>query len=123
MDFNFDWNCVSAGAPYITISETGLGFNAPASAMLGNPERVAVGFDERNMIIGVKVYDESMDAKGYPFYSRMKNGWVRIGCRDFIKYLSSLSGEKFSPSVRYIAQFEREEQLLYIHVCKKADQS
>lgn len=116
MKFNFDWNYVAAGAPYITISETALGFNSPASSLLGNPEEVIVGFDDKTMTIGVKKYDGDSPIKSFRFYSRMKNGWVRIGCRDFIKNLSSLTGLQFSPAIRYVAKYDAEEQVLYITV-------
>lgn len=116
MKFNFDWNYVAAGAPYITISELALGFNTPSISLLGNPEEVIVGFDDQTMTIGVKQYDGSENAKTYKFYSRMKNGWVRIGCKDFVKYLSSLTGLKFSPAIRYVAKFDAEEKILYISV-------
>lgn len=46
----------------------------------------------------------------------MKNGWVRIGCKDFIKYLSTLTGLQFSPAIRYVAKYDTEEQILYISV-------
>lgn len=39
MKFNFDWNCVAAGAPYITISELALGFNLPSISLLGIPKK------------------------------------------------------------------------------------
>ena len=100
MKFNFDWNYVAAGAPYITISELALGFNTPSVSLLGNPEEVVVGFDEQTLTIGVKKYDGNENVKAYKFYSRMKNGWVRIGCKDFIKYLSTLTGLQFSPAIR-----------------------
>lgn len=123
MKFNFDWNRISAGAPYITIGETGLGFNSPAIALIGNPEEVAVGFDEKNLVIGVKKYTGDPDETPYKFYSRIKNGWIRIGCKDFIKYLSSLSGVSFAPAKRYIAKFDTDEQILYISVMDAADSS
>ena len=116
MKFNFDWNCVAAGAPYITISELALGFNTPAISLLGNPEEVVVGFDEQSLTIGVKKYDGNENVKSYKFYSRMKNGWVRIGCKDFVKYLSTLTGLHFSPAIRYVAKYDVEEQILYISV-------
>ena len=116
MKFNFDWNYVAAGAPYITISELALGFNAPSIALLGNPEEVIIGFDDQTMTIGVKKYDGNENVKSYKFYSRMKNGWVRIGCKEFIKYLSSLTGLEFSPAIRYIAQYDEQEEILYISV-------
>lgn len=46
----------------------------------------------------------------------MKNGWVRIGCKEFIKYLSSLTGLEFSPAIRYIAKYDEQEEILYISV-------
>ena len=116
MKFNFDWNYVAAGAPYITISGLALGFNAPSSALLGNPEEVIIGFDYQTMTIGVKKYDGNENVKSYKFYSRMKNGWVRIGCKEFIKYLSSLTGLEFSPAIRYIAKYDEQEEILYISV-------
>lgn len=116
MKFNFDWNYVAAGAPYITISELAIGFNTPAISLLGNPEEVVVGFDDENMTIGIKQYDGNENVKSYKFYSRIKNGWVRIGCKDFVKYLSSLTGLQFSPAIRYVAKFDAEEKILYISV-------
>ena len=116
MKFNFDWNYVAAGAPYITISELALGFNAPSISLLGNPEEVIIGFDDQTMTIGVKKYDGNENVKSYKFYSRMKNGWVRIGCKEFIKYLSSLTGLEFSPEIRYIAKYDEQEEILYISV-------
>lgn len=116
MKFNFDWNYVAAGAPYITISELALGFNAPSISLLGNPEEVIIGFDDQTMTIGVKKCDGNENVKSYKFYSRMKNGWVRIGCKEFIKYLSSLTGLEFSPAIRYIAKYDEQEEILYISV-------
>lgn len=119
MNFNFDWNYVSAGAPYITISELGLAFNTPAISLLGNPEDVVVGFDENQMIIGVKDAKNMKDVKSYKFFDRVRAGWVRIGCRDFIKYLSVISGIQFSPAKRFVARYDKIEQILYIIIDEK----
>lgn len=116
MKFDFDWNYVAAGAPYITISEFALAFNAPCISLLGNPEEVVIGFDDEQMLTGVKKYCGDENAKPYKFFSRIKNGWVRIGCKDFVKYLSSLTGLKFSPAIRYVAKYDIEEQIVYISV-------
>ena len=116
MNFNFDWNYISNGAPYVTIGSAALGFNTPSISLLGNPEEVIVGFDCQNMTIGIKKYDGEENAKKYKFYSRMKNGWVRIGCKDFVKHLSSLTGLNFAPAKRYVAQFDPGEKILFISV-------
>jgi hypothetical protein len=114
MKFNFDWNYVSAGAPYVTVSELGLAFNTPAISLLGNPEEVIVGFDESMMTIGVKNAKDIKDVKKYKFKSRIRTGWVRIGCKDFIRYLSVLSGIEFSPAKKFVAHYDKDEQILYI---------
>lgn len=119
MNFNFDWNYVSAGAPYVTVSELGLAFNSPAISLLGNPEDVVVGFDENQMVIGVKDAKNMNDAKSYKFVSRVRAGWVRIGCKDFVKYLSVISGIKFSPAKKFVARYDKDEQILYIIVDEK----
>ena len=116
MKFNFDWTIVTAGAPYVTISETALGFNLPSVALLNNAENVIVGYDQEAAVIGVKPYDGTPNVKSYSFSSRVKNGWVRIGCKDFIRHLSSLTGLSFTTSKRYIAQYDDEEGVLYINV-------
>ena len=116
MEFNFDWDCISAGAPYITISETGLAFNLPAINLLNNPEEVILGFDKEKNTIGVKSADGIDGIQKFTFYSRLKSGWIRIGCKDFTRYLSMLTGIKFSPAKKYIAEFDNEEKLLYVTV-------
>lgn len=123
MKFNFDWGYIAAGAPYVTISTTSLGFNLPAVNLLGQPERVMVGFDEANMTIGIKAYDGNSNIKSYLFSSRIKNGWVRIGCKDFSRYLSEISQISFSPAKRYIAQFDSAEKVLYVTVNKESLES
>ena len=55
MHFNFAWNYVASGAPYVTTSELGLAFNGPAANMLNNSENIAIGFDEARLTIGVKI--------------------------------------------------------------------
>ena len=119
MKFNFDWNYVSAGAPYVTVSELGLAFNTPAISLLGNPEDVVVGFDESQMVIGVKDAKSMTDVKSYKFYSRIRTGWVRIGCKDFVKYLSAISGIQFSPAKKFVARYDKEKQILYIIINEK----
>lgn len=114
MEFKFDWNYVSTGAPYVTISELGLAFNSPAISLLGNPENVVVGFDENQMAIGIKDAKSITNAKSYKFFSRVRTGWVRIGCKDFVKYLSAISGISFSPAKKFVARYDKEKQILYI---------
>lgn len=116
MRFDFDWNFITNGVPYITISETALALNKPAVSILENPEDVIVGFDDKTMTIGIKKYNGNKNVKSYRLRDRIQNGWVRIGCKNFIKCLSSLTELQFNPAIRYVAKFDSEEKILYISV-------
>ena len=52
----------------------------------------------------------------FEFAGRVKNGWVRIGCKDFIKYLSALTDIRFSPAKKYVAKHDAKNQVLYVEV-------
>lgn len=114
MGFNFDWNYVAAGAPYITISELGLALNMPAIVLLGKPESIVVGFDEKKMAIGIMDATNMPSVKSYKCSSRISNGWIRIGCKDFIKNLSVISGMAFSPAKKFVARMDEAEKILFI---------
>lgn len=119
MKYNFDWNYVSAGAPYVTISEFGLAFNSASISMLGSPEEIVVGFDEPQMTIGVMDAKYMENAKSYPFRNRIRSGWIRIGCKDFVRYLSTISGIEFSPAKKFLARYDGEEKILYFTINEK----
>jgi hypothetical protein len=121
MDFNFNWSAVSGGAPYATLSSLGIAFNSVSIEKLGNPEKVMIGFDEDQYIIGIKAYEGEPNIKPYEFASRINKGWIRIGCKDFIKYLQAISGIEFSPSKRYVATYDAKSRVLLIAVRGKYD--
>lgn len=116
MNYNFDWNYIASGAPYVTISNYALSFNAATSSLLGNPEKVLLGFDSTQKVIGVTPYRGDSATKSFIFYSRMKNGWIRIGCKDFIRQLSSLTGLSFNPAKKYVANYDSKMEILYFSV-------
>ena len=116
MKYNFNWSAVSGGAPYVTISPISIAFNSVSIEKLGSPEKIVVGFDEENCVIGVKAYMGESSVKPYPFAERVKNGWIRIGCRDFVKYLQVLTGTEFTPAKKYVATFDAREEILIVDV-------
>lgn len=121
MPYNFNWNAVSGGAPYVTISSIALAFNSVSIEKLGNPEKVIVGFDEEQCVIGVKPYNGEPNTKPYDFARRVKNGWVRIGCKDFIKYLKSLIGTEYSPSKKFLAKYDDKDSILLVFVAGESE--
>lgn len=122
MKYNFNWSAVSGGAPYITISSLGIAFNNVSIDKLNSPEKILVGFDEENCVIGIKAYNGEQGLKPYEFASRVKNGWIRIGCKDFIKYLQSITGIDFTTSKKYVAQYDSETRILTVEVLSKTEE-
>ena len=116
MDFNFDWNYIASGTPYITISRLGLAMNSAVIQQLGNPEKVMLGFDSQACIIGVRKYDGKNNVKSYEFRNKERHGWVRIGCKDFVKNLSHITGIDFSEAKRFITSFDADTQTVYFKV-------
>ncbi|NLH45311.1 MAG: hypothetical protein GX451_04180 [Acholeplasmataceae bacterium] len=114
MEYNFNWSAVSGGAPYITFSSLGIAFNSVAIEKLGTPVQILIGFDEEHCAIGIKAFNNEVGVKPYEFASRVKNGWIRIGCKDFIKYLQSISPLDFTVSKKYVAQFDSNSKILSV---------
>ena len=120
--YNFDWSIVSCGAPYITISSLGIAFNSVSIDKLNLPDQILIGFDEENCVIGIKAYEGEKGLKPYEFANRVKNSWIRIGCKEFIKHLQSVSGINFNPSKRYMAAFDPELKILIVDILGKTEE-
>ncbi len=116
MKYSFNWSAVSGGAPYITLSSLGIALNSVSIDKLNKPKKIIVGFDEEHRALGIKAYNNEAGLKPYEFADRIRNGWVRIGCKDFIKYLHSLTGLDFSNSKKYVADFNSEEKILIVKI-------
>lgn len=115
MAFNFDFSYLKNGSPVVTLSASGIAFNKGAIELLGVPDQVIIGFDQENRAIGVRARGNDTTSPFYDFALRIKNDWVRIGAKDFTKYLSRLSGIDFvTKAKQFIAEFDEETQTLIV---------
>lgn len=102
MEFKFDWDYIRAGSPYVTISSLAISFNSLSIKQLDEPEFVLIGFDEEKLAIGIKAVSETDPHKPYEFRARKnKDGWIRVGCKEFIQRLEILTGQDFSQAKRF----------------------
>lgn len=116
-NYNFDFEFVKAGAPIVTLSSLGIAFNPLSRSLLGYPESINIGFDEERLTIGIQAHDPDSNVKKYEFEKKEKNGWVRIGCRDFTKYLAVISGIDFiSKAKQFIATYDNDHRILIVPV-------
>lgn len=118
MEFMFDFTYLKNGSPIVTLSALGLALNKGAIDMLGAPDEIVVGYDEKHHAIGIRqAMDEPAEIPRYNFASRVKNDWVRIGAKDFTRYLARISGIDFlTKAKQFIPTFDDETKTLIVIV-------
>ncbi len=123
MKYNFMWASPSAGAPIVSIASYGISFNAAVIDLLKRPHSVGIGFDEQNKVIGIMPlsYEEAHEIKAFPFAQRERNGYVRIGNKDFVRYVANKAGLDLRRAVRYAASWDDEENMLIVELDKPLD--
>ena len=105
MAYNFDFSYLKNGSPIVTLSSFGIAFNKGAIEALGTPEQVIIGFDPEACAIGVRARGDD------------KNDWIRIGAKDFVKYLAKVSGIDFlTKAKQFIAEYDPETETLVVVV-------
>ena len=113
--YNFDFSYLKNGSPIVTLSSFGIAFNKGAIESLGVPDQVIIGYDHEQRAIGVRARGEDTTSPCYEFASRVKNDWIRIGAKDFMKYLSRISKIDFlTKAKQFVAEFDEETQTLIV---------
>lgn len=84
--------------------------------MLHHPAEIDIGYDEDANAIGICAHRFENLEKPYIFEGRQKDGWVRISCRDFMRYLSMRSGIDFTKAKQFIPDFDEYSQMMVVVV-------
>ena len=71
-EYHFDFSFVRSGPPVVTLSATGIAFNAGARALLGHPDQIDIGYDAQAKAIGVCAHDPSSTSE--PFDLEQQTG-------------------------------------------------
>ena len=115
MAYNFDFSYLKNGSPIVTLSSFGIAFNKGAIESLGVPDQVIIGYDQEQRAIGVRARGDDTVSPYFDFAPRIKNDWIRIGAKDFIKYLSRVSKIDFlTKAKQFIAEYDEETQTLIV---------
>jgi len=123
--FEFEYFNPALGAITVSIAEYGLTFSKAAVEVLGKPQYVMLAYDKNKRIVGVIPVDETEDKK-IEFISKMKNGYVRINNKDFVRFLMKHfpdAPQMFSKkSNRYFSYWEDESSALIVDLKRPLDQ-
>ncbi len=116
VDYNFDFSFARSGTPVVTLSATGIAFNAGARSLLGFPQKIDIGYDTQAKVIGVRAHSGGAGTpEPYEFEPREKDGWVRINAKDFSRYLEQQTGIKFrKKATQFLPEFDSETGMLIV---------
>ena len=65
---------------------------------------------------GICAHRPENAGKPYEFETRQKDGWVRISCRDFMRYLSKKNGIDFTKAKQFIPEYDPSTGMLVVIV-------
>lgn len=118
-EFNFDFTLIRRGAPVVTLSSLGIALNESTQKMLGNPDYISIGYDTARKTLALRVTDKD-DENGYKIGGRARQGWVRVGCRDFIRYISSETGiDCVNRAKQFFAQYNDEIKMVIVEISEE----
>lgn len=123
--FEFEYFNPALGAITVSIAEYGLTFSKAAVEVLGRPQYVMLAYDKNKQIVGVIPVSEA-EPKKIEFISKMKNGYVRINTKDFVRFLMKhfpddvqMFGKK---ATRYFSYWEEKNGVLVVDLKRPLDQ-
>jgi len=123
--FEFEYFNPALGAITVSIAEYGLTFSKAAVEVLGRPQYVMLAYDKTKQIVGVIPVDEA-ESKKIEFISKMKNGYVRINTKDFVRFLMKhfpddpqMFGKK---ATRYFSYWDEKTNVLVVDLKRLLDQ-
>lgn len=121
--YNLDF-CIGNSGLGIGISHSSIVFRDMTIKALGYPERVNIGINKENGIIGVKAAREpDKFIKSYAFCNnRSKKSWLRITSRPIVRAIEEITGITYGgKSIYYAAYYDNEEKMLIVNLKKKKE--
>lgn len=118
MDGKLVWGSPKGSMPTINISSYGFQFNKPAIDLLGKPKGIKIGFDKEKEKIYFMAMDDLKKEKVYKFTGRLKTskGYIRIGNKNFLRYVSSIIGIDLLNKTRQFALIKESKNICYINL-------
>ena len=123
--FEFEYFDPGLGSVTVSIAEYGLTFSKAAVEVLGRPKYVMLAYDKGRQVVGVIPVDEN-ESKKLEFISRLKNGYVRINTKDFVRFLMKYfpdNPQMFGgKATRYFSYRDDENGALIVDLKRPLDQ-
>ena len=114
----FEWYVPKNKNSYISIAKYGMTFSNSAIDMIGNPEYIMVGYDEKNNIIAIKSCSKD-ERKGMKLNKLGKNINIRLANRGLTYYLISMGVKIEAKARKYNIKYDEKQKLFYINLKEK----
>lgn len=118
--YNLDFGICNSGFS-VGVSDAGVAFREMTIKALGYPERVNIGINKENGIIGVKAARESDKfIKSYAFCNnKRRKSWLIIVSRPIVRAIEEITGITYGgKSIYYAAYYDNEEKMLIVNLKK-----
>lgn len=117
--YNLDFGSNSGFS--IGVSDVGIAFRNMTIKALGYPEKVNIGINKENGIIGVKAAREpDKFIKSYAFCNnKRRKSWLKTVSRPIVREIEKITGITYDyKSVCYAAYYDNEEKMLIVNLKK-----
>jgi len=121
MTYNFNWNIIRAGRPKITLSKQSVMFNGAVISILGNPERIIIGYDCEKCIIGLKDYGGEQGVPTFSMKTKRRisqSGWAKIGCQKFAATIERTTGIRLNHARTFRAEYDKKNKVVFAKIEK-----
>lgn len=109
---------LTAGLPYVSITDNGMTFSKNAVVKMGKPKYVVLLINEDDKMIAIQICDENEES-AIQFAKNIKSINVRINNKDFLNTLSRLMNwELKEEGYRVLGDWYESEQVMIFDLTK-----
>lgn len=119
-NYSFNFNIDMTGMIRVSIMRLGLIFNAETIKVLGSPQKINIGLDVKNKVLGIKASENNPDIKEYDFVKKGDEKWIRVNSRQIVSAIEEATKLKFDNIAKpFTARFDKELNMLIVELVNR----
>lgn len=119
-NYSFNFNIDMTGMIRVSIMRLGLIFNAETIKVLGSPQKINIGLDVKNKVLGIKASENNPDIKEYDFVKKGNEKWIRVNSRQIVSAIEEATKLKFDNIAKpFTARFDKELNMLIVELVNR----
>ena len=112
---SFDFNIDTKGEIRVSVMKLGIIFNKKTINVLGRPEKINIGIDYENKILGIKSSNGDPYVKEFDFVTKENQDWIRVATVTIVREIEKITGLKFNnKGFPFKATFNKELKMLMV---------